>query len=110
VRHDSGHFSLWAPIVAFAVIGVLVLVLRWAYSDRKDSLLATPTQRGKPTDYGLLVPVAAPQSQSAGVRARQQLEEAGIRATLTRTESGLRLLVFPDDLDAARRILYPQEN
>jgi hypothetical protein len=104
VGHDSGHVS-WAPFLAFAVVGVLILVLRWAYSARRDSLLSTPVHRGRDNDYGLLVPVAAPQSELGGVRARQHLEAAGIKATLTRTESGLRLLVFPDDADAARRIL-----
>ena len=100
----------WAPFVAFGVMGVLILVLRWAYSGRRDSLLSGLTHRGRDTDYGLLVPVAAPQSQVAGVRARQRLEAAGVRATLTRTESGLRLLVFPDDLERARKILDAQAN
>jgi hypothetical protein len=100
----------WAPLVAFGVIGVLIMVLRWAYSSRRDSLLSGLTQRGKESDYGLLVPVAAPTSQLGGVRARQRLEAAGIKATLTRTESGLRLLVFPADLELARRILTAQEN
>jgi hypothetical protein len=104
VEHEPGHYS-WAPFLAFAVVGVLILVLRWAYSARRDSLLSTPVHRGRENEYGLLVPVAAPQSESSGVRARQRLEAAGIKATLTRTESGLRLLVFPDDAEAARGIL-----
>ncbi|HEY3604702.1 MAG TPA: hypothetical protein VGL04_08510 [Sporichthyaceae bacterium] len=109
MTHASSHYS-WAPFVAFGVIGVLTLVLRWAYSTRRDSLLSGPVHRGVESDYGLLVPVAAPQSQVAGVRARQRLEAAGIKATLTRTESGLRLLVFPVDLERARKILTAQEN
>jgi hypothetical protein len=96
--------------VAFAVIGLLILVLRWAYSSRRDSLLSRPVQRGAESDYGLLVPVAAPQSQVAGVRARQRLEAAGVKATLTRTDVGLRLLVFPDDVELARKILNAQAN
>ena len=109
MSNGSGHMS-WAPLVAFGVIGVLILVLRWAYSSRRDSLLSGLTRRGKESDYGLLVPVAAPQSQVAGVRAQQRLEAAGIKATLTRTESGLRLLVFPDDLARARQILRAEQN
>jgi hypothetical protein len=104
VGHSSGHVS-WAPFLAFAVVGVLILVLRWAYSTRRDSLLSAPVHRGRESEYGLLVAVAAPQSETGGVRARQRLEESGIKATLTHTESGLRLLVFPDDAAAARRIL-----
>jgi hypothetical protein len=100
----------WAPFIAFAAVGVLIMVLRWAYSTRRDSLLSTPVHRGREGEYGLLVPVATPQSQVAGVRARQRLEEAGIKATLTRTESGLRLLVFPDDLQRARQILHGEQN
>jgi len=100
----------WAPFIAFAAVGVLILVLRWAYSSRRDSLLSTPGHRGRPSEYGLLVPVASPESQAAGERAGQRLEAAGIKATLTRTDSGLRLLVFPDDLPAARRILDEQAN
>jgi hypothetical protein len=107
--HSTSHYS-WAPFIAFGVVGVLILVLRWAYSSRRDSLLSRPVHRGADADYGLLVPVAAPTSQVSGVRARQRLEAAGIKATLTRTESGLRLLVFPDDLDLARRILDTQAN
>ena len=109
MSNGYGHMS-WAPVVAFAVIGVLILVLRWAYSSRRDSLLSGLARRGKESDYGLLVPVAAPTSQVAGARARQRLEAAGIKATLTRTESGLRLLVFPDDLELARRILNAASN
>jgi hypothetical protein len=100
----------WAPLVAFGVIGVLILVLRWAYSSRRDSLLSGLTRRGKESDYGLLVPVSAPTSQVAGEHARQRLEAAGIKATLTRTDSGLRLLVFPADLDMARKVLKTQQN
>jgi hypothetical protein len=107
---SAGPSLFWAPFVAFGVVGVLALILRWAWSGRKDSLLSTPARSGAEGDYGLLVPVAVPRDAQDGQRLAQQLDEHGVRNTLTTTTSGLRLLVFPDDLANARQILGPDAN
>jgi hypothetical protein len=100
--HASGPSSLWAPVIAFLVVGVLALILRWAWSSRPESLLSERPRAGPETDYGLLVPVATPLDAVDGRRLAARLDEIGVRSTLTTTQSGLRLLVFPADADRAR--------
>ncbi|MGQ0842891.1 MAG: hypothetical protein ACT4QF_02030 [Sporichthyaceae bacterium] len=102
-----GATYLWSPIAALAVVGVLILVLRWAYSDRKDSLLARRTRVGNDGEYGLLVVVARPTSAASGEDMRRRLAAVGIRGTLTTTTNGLRLMVFPDQLTRAKEVLDP---
>ena len=94
------------PITAFAFLGVLILLLRWAFR-RGVSVVAAPARPGKEDDYGVLVPVATPTTYIEGEISRQTLEAAGIRATLATTLDGPRLLVWPADLDRARAALSP---
>src|ERR1700757_1232453 len=103
--HAAAPSSLWAPFIAFLVVGVLALILRWAWSSRPGSLLSIRPRTGPDTDYGLLVPVAAPVDATDGRRLAARLDLIGVRSTLTATQSGLRLLVFPDDADRARGAL-----
>lgn len=95
---------VFGPLVAFGVLGVLVLVLRWAFR-RGQSVVAAPARAGEPADYGLLVAVAAPADTVQGERLRQSLEGLGIRTTLAMTTAGPRLLVFPADAERARSFL-----
>lgn len=100
-----GSYSyLFGPAVTFAVLGVLLLLLRWAFG-RGGSLVARTPRRGATGEYGLLVAIAAPGSYVEGEVLRRTLEAAGIRATLVTTTEGPRLMVFPADEAAARRIL-----
>ncbi|MGQ0464049.1 MAG: hypothetical protein ACT4QG_01895 [Sporichthyaceae bacterium] len=87
------------------MVGLLILVLRWAYSDRKDSLLARRTKTGSESEYGLLVVVARPADANAGEAQRRRLAAAGIRGTLAPTTNGLRLMVFPAEEARAREVL-----
>jgi hypothetical protein len=103
--HASGPSPLWAPVIAFVVVGVLALILRWAWSSRPESLLSERPRAGLDTDYGLLVPVAAPIDAVDGRRLAERLDRIGVRSTLTTTASGLRLLVFPADAERARGAL-----
>lgn len=91
-------------IVSFIALGVLILLLRWAYS-RGHSLVSTPGRPGKESEYGLLVPVAAPDTFIEGEIWRQQLQDAGIKASLTTTLDGPRLMVFPQDQKRALKVL-----
>jgi hypothetical protein len=96
---------LWGPALAFLAVGVLALVLRWASSTSRTSLAARRPARGRPDEYGLLVPVAAPDSLSEGEAIRARLRAAGIHGTLAETEAGPRVLVWPADEARARRML-----
>ncbi|MER5637675.1 hypothetical protein ABT095_12025 [Kitasatospora sp. NPDC002227] len=89
---------------SFAVVGVLVLLLRWTYGTG-TSLVARRPRTGAPSEYGLLVPVAAPEDLAEGRRLAARLAGAGIRHTLAPTAEGLRLMVWPADERAARSLL-----
>ncbi len=101
----EGTTYLWSPIAAFLVVGVLILILRWAYSDRNDSLLARRTRMGPDSEYGLLLVVARPVDAATGEAMRMRLAAEGIRAMVTTTTNGLRVMVFPDELARAKQIL-----
>ncbi|MDQ1605216.1 MAG: hypothetical protein QOE01_3061 [Actinomycetota bacterium] len=92
-------------ITALVAVGVLVLLLRWAFSGQSRSLVERRPRAGRADEYGLLVSIASPGSFVEGEMSRQRLEEAGIRATLVTTSDGPRLMVFPDDESAARALL-----
>ncbi|MDQ1626034.1 MAG: hypothetical protein QOJ49_1532 [Actinomycetota bacterium] len=96
---------LLGPLTAFGVVGVLVLLLRWAFGGRRVSLVERRPATGAAGEYGLLVPVAAPGSFIEGELLRRRLEDAGIRATLVPTAEGPRVMVFPDTERVARALL-----
>ena len=100
-----GSYSiLFGPLVAFCVVGVLALLLRWGWG-RGSSVVAGRARSGAPTDYGLLVPVAEPATFVEAEALRRRLEHEGLRATLAPTTEGPRVLVFPRDEQVARSIL-----
>jgi hypothetical protein len=90
--------------MAMIVIGVLVLVLRWAFG-RGQSVVERPTRPGNPDEYGLLDPVAAPGSYIEGELLRQRLEAEGIKATLAMTNDGPRVMVWPQDRARAEAVV-----
>ncbi|HEY5184910.1 MAG TPA: hypothetical protein VIM19_08440 [Actinomycetes bacterium] len=96
----------FGPLLAFGGLGLLMLLLRWAFG-HGGSLVERPVRPGDPSDYGLLVPVAAPVDYPEGERQRRTLERAGLRATLATTRSGHRVLVFAGDEERARELLKP---
>ena len=99
------YWHLVGPITAFLVVGVIALLLKWAYSGRRSTLLEAKPRTGEPDEYGLLVAVAAPASVEEGATIRTRLEGAGLRVTLAETRSGLRVLVFSADETKARETL-----
>ena len=100
-----GSFSYaFGPIVALLVVGVLMLLLRWAFSSG-HSLVERRPEVGSPEQYGLLVPVAEPPTFVEAELVRRRLSAAGLRATLAPTTEGPRVLVFPEDVKAARLVL-----
>jgi hypothetical protein len=94
----------YGPVVAFSAVGLLILLLRWAFS-RGHSLIAAPARPGTADSYGLLVAVASPPSFIEGEIMRRSLEDSGIKTNLASTLDGPRLMVFPRDEERARAVL-----
>ncbi len=100
-----GSFSYaFGPVLALACLGILVLVLRWSHGGR-SSVVAGPTRRSSPDDYGVLVPIASPETYVEGEIMRRRLEDAKIKANLAYTLAGPRVMVWPEDESRARSIL-----
>jgi hypothetical protein len=85
------------PAIAFVVLALLALFMRWAFG----------TGRGSPpaTDDGLLTRVATLSNREAALALRAVLSDAGIRSTI-RFPAAYRseVLVFPEDADRARML------
>jgi hypothetical protein len=100
-----GSYSfLFGPLLALLAIGVIVLLLRWAFSSG-HSLVERRPRQGTEVEYGLLVTVASPTTFVEAEVIRQTLEAAGVRATLAPTVQGPRVMVFPEDASVARALL-----
>jgi hypothetical protein len=100
-----GSYSyVYGPMMALVAIGVLVLVLRWAFG-RGSSVVERPPQRGNPDQYGLLDAVAAPGTYIEAELLRQRLESSDIKATVAMTNDGPRVMVWPDDRQRAESIV-----
>lgn len=95
---------LLGPFLALVVVAGLALVLRWACASGGSLVERTP-HAGTADEYGLLVPVDNPPDQASGELLQRRLEVQGVRAILAGTSDGLRVMVFPDDLARARRIV-----
>jgi hypothetical protein len=95
---------VFGPLVAVALIGLFVVILRWAFS-RGSSVVAAAPRAGADHEYGLLVPVAAPSTYIEGEVIRRRLEAAGMRANLATTTDGPRVMVWPSDEARARDVL-----
>lgn len=100
----QNHTTILAPVLALAVVGVLALLLRWAFA-HGGSLVERAPRRGAEDEYGVLVAVAAPPTAAEAEALRRRLLAAGLRATLAPTTQGPRVLVFPEDAEAARALL-----
>lgn len=106
--HVIGNSYSYAvgPVMALVFLGVLILLLRWAFR-RGASVVAAPPRSGRDGEYGLLVPVASPPTYVEGEMVRRTLEDSGIRATLAQTLDGPRVMVWPTDEKRAREALRP---
>ena len=88
----------------FLVVGLLALLLRWAYSNN-NSLIERDKKIGSEDEYGLLKVVTSPKNHIEGEMLRQKLLSVGIKATLSQTNTGPKILVFEEDLKIARATL-----
>ena len=91
----------------FFALLILIPLLRWTFS-RGRSHVARPAKSGNSDEYGLLVPVSKPANFIEGEMARKKLIDANIKANLVQAKDGIALLVFPEELSAARAILNQQ--
>jgi hypothetical protein len=85
----------------FAVVAVLALILRWAFS-HNNSLIEKDKVIGSEDQYGLLKVAHSPKNHIEGEIMRQKLIAVGIKATLSQTKDGPRILVFEKDLKIAK--------
>jgi hypothetical protein len=94
---SSLHYLI-GPGIAFVVLALLALFMRWAFGTGSDS--APP-----PTDDGLLTRVATLSHRESALALRAVLSDAGIRSTV-RFPAAHRadILVFPEDADRARML------
>ncbi|MGY1821062.1 hypothetical protein [Geodermatophilus sp. SYSU D00079] len=93
----SNLHYLVGPVIAFAVMALLALFMRWAFS--------SDDRRRPPADDGLLTLVATLSRRESALALRAVLSDAGIRSTIRfpgphRAE----VLVFPEDAERARRL------
>jgi hypothetical protein len=98
-------YAIDQVLVVAAVFTLFVLVLRWAYSDRKDSLLARRPRTGSEHEYGLMSPLAAPKDAAEGREICALLTAANIRSRVVNTHDGIRVMVWSEDLPRARALL-----
>jgi len=98
--------SILGPLIAFAVIGVLAVVLRWTLGRGSTASFPIRPVPVDTQDYGLLCAVAIAEDSRAAASMQARLAEAGIRATLTSgPDHRVRVLVFEDQIEAARRLV-----
>jgi len=88
----------------FFAVGILALILKWAFARGKSVIERTPRIGGE-DEYGALVVVAAPNNHIEGELLRLKLADSKIKATLTQTKDGPRLYVFARDEKIARAVL-----
>jgi hypothetical protein len=94
------------PVVTLALIGGMVLLLRWAFSSGSGSLVRRIDASPAPHDtFGLLVDVHTAKTYADARRSVEVLTALKIRATAARTTEGWSVYVWPGDEAAARAAL-----
>lgn len=94
------------PVVTLALIGTVMLLLRWAFSGKKTSLVRRNVHFPADRDtFGLLVDVHTTTTYADARRTVARLGEGRIKATAARTTDGWSVYVWPADETTARAIL-----
>ena len=96
---SSLHY-LVGPVIAFLVLGLLALFMRWAFGSSTARPKPTP-----PAEDELLTRIATLSRRESALALRAVLSDAGIRSTV-RFPAAHRadVLVFPEDADRARAL------
>ena len=99
----TGLDALMGPAVAFAVLALLALFMRWAF--RTGYGRGRRRQAAVPADDALLTTVATLSRRESALALRAMLSDAGIRSTV-RCPAPHRadVLVFPEDASRARSL------
>ena len=104
IAAGTGLDALMGPAVAFAVLAVLAVFMRWAFGTGygRDERGRPPTT---PVDDGLLTTIATLSRRESALALRAVLSDAGIRSTV-RCPAPHRadVLVFPEDAPRARSL------
>lgn len=89
------------------MMGLLAVAMRWTFGTGRNQPGPHIPDPDDPTGDGLLEEVSRVPTEPAAQVLRSRLGGAGIRATVGRLEGGgYRLLVFRDDVVAARAVLH----
>ncbi|GID94795.1 hypothetical protein ACFQFC_29040 [Amorphoplanes digitatis] len=115
----SDGWYLVGPFIAVALVGFLAAVF-WRMGLQWNQVGENPPRElcegretyeglaifGETEDYGLLCPAAATFDPGIAVEIRGLLAAAGIRSTsAARPDGRLMVLVFPEEVDEARRLV-----
>lgn len=91
-------------MVAITTISLFILVLRWSHAKPKSLVTAAPRVTAA-NDYGLLVPVARPNSSVQAANYQALLKRNGVESTVAKTTDGIRILVWPHQVTRASELL-----
>ena len=100
IAAGTGLDALMGPAVAFVVVALLALFMRWAFGTGYGREAAAP-----PADDGLLTLVATLSRRESALALRAVLSDAGIRSTIRcPAPNRADVLVFPEDAARARAV------
>lgn len=94
---------LVAPLLSMAAVGLLALVLRWAFGSA-GGRRATP-RPGAPGDHGLLMPMLTVRNPQRAAELVALLRADGVRASLSGPPGRQLLLVWPTEVSRAAALL-----
>ena len=107
IAAGTGLDALMGPAVAFLVVALLALFMRWAFGTGYGREKSKPERRttAPSPDEGLLTTIATLSRQESALALRAVLSDAGIRSTV-RFPAPHRadVLVFPEDASRARSL------
>ncbi len=103
VPESSLHYTA-GPVVAVVAVLLIIAFMRWAFSQQTRHDPFGP----RPESTGLLQTVARMPKRAQANAFKAVLSDAGIRSTVREsTQGAAEVLVFPADVDRARRLAGP---
>jgi hypothetical protein len=93
------------PFAVLIPFGLLVLVLRWAFSSGGSLVRRVDTRPADPRTFGLLTAVHTTKAYADARALVDKLISAQIRSTAARTTDGWTVYVWPKDVAAAQELI-----